>query len=368
LPNDKAETKSATVDDLRERIDAIDDDLLELLDKRAKLVRDVGKKKRDNSRAMHDPEREQQIYERLEQKLATSRGAAFPVASVRPVFREVISACLSLEEKISVSYFGPPGTFTHMAAQRAFGMAARYVETATIPGVFDAVAHGATTYGVVPFENSTEGGVTFTLDSFLETDVMIRSQVELDVSQCLVGRHDDLGRIERVYSHPQAIAQCKEWLFKNLPRAQLVVSLSTSSAAREASADEGAAAIASRLAAELAGLTILREGIQDRKENATRFVVLSKTDAPPTGSDRTSLLFSTRDERGALRRALEIFDEEGINLSRIESRPRRGERWQYVFFTDLEGHRLDVNVTHALARLETKCDMVRVLGSYPRIK
>jgi chorismate mutase/prephenate dehydratase len=242
------------------------------------------------------------------------------------------------------------------------------VEAATIPAVFDAVSQGATMYGVVPFENSTEGGVTFTLDSFLETDVMIRRQVVLDVSQCLVGRHDDLGRIERVYSHPQAIAQCREWLFKHLPRAQLVVSLSTSSAAREAASDDAAAAIASHLAAELAGLTILREAIQDRKENATRFVVLSKTDAPPTGHDRTSLLFSTRDERGALRRALEIFDAEGINLSRIESRPRPGERWQYVFFTDLEGHRLDANVINALARLETKCDMVRVLGSYPRIE
>ncbi|HEX4336566.1 MAG TPA: prephenate dehydratase [Polyangiaceae bacterium] len=368
MPNDKADDKTVSVGDLRDRIDGIDDELLELLDKRANLVRDVGKKKRDNARAMHDPEREQQIYARLEEKLTKTSDAAFPVAGVRPVFREVISACLSLEELISVSYFGPQGTFTHMAAQRAFGMAARYVDAATIPAVFDAVTHGATTYGVVPFENSTEGGVTFTLDSFLETDVMIRSQIVLDVSQCLVGRHDDLAQIERVYSHPQAIAQCREWLFKHLPRAQLVVSLSTSSAAREAASDDAAAAIASKLAAELAGLTVLREGIQDRKENATRFVVLSKTDAPPTGSDRTSLLFSTRDERGALRRALEIFDEEGINLSRIESRPRPGERWQYVFFTDLEGHRLDPSVTRALARLESKCDMVRVLGSYPRIK
>lgn len=367
MPNEKAEGKNG-VDELRERIDAIDDDLLDLLDKRARLVRDVFKKKKDNAQAVHDPEREQQIYERLERRLEKLRGSAFPVPGVRPVFREVISACLSLEEKLSVAYFGPQGTFTHMAAQSAFGMAARYVEAATIPAVFDAVSQGATTYGVVPFENSTEGGVTFTLDSFLETNVMIRRQVVLDVSQCLVGRHDDLGRIERVYSHPQAIAQCREWLFKHLPRAQLVVSLSTSSAAREAASDDGSAAIASRLAAELAGLIILREGIQDRKENATRFVVLSKTDAPPTGNDRTSLLFSTRDERGALRRALEIFDAEGINLSRIESRPRPGERWQYVFFTDLEGHRLDANVIRALARLETKCDMVRVLGSYPRIE
>jgi len=357
-----------SVNDVRRRIDAIDDELLELLNRRAKLVREVGKKKRDGARAMHDPEREQQIYERLEKKLTKSKGAVFPVASVRSVFREVISACLSLEEHLTVAYFCPQGTFTHMAARHTFGMAARYVESATIPAVFDAVRSGGATYGVVPIENSTEGGVTHTHDSFLETNVMIRAEIVLDVAQCLIGRTEDLGRIERVYSHPQALAQCRDWLSKHLPRAQLVVSLSTSSAAREAAGDEGSAAIASRLAAELNGLTVIREGIQDRVENATRFVVLSKSDAPPTGKDRTSIVFSTRDERGALRRVLEVFDEEKINLSRIESRPRRGERWQYVFFTDLEGHRLDPSITRALARLETKCDMVRVLGSYPKVR
>ena len=357
-----------SVDDVRRRIDALDDKLLQLLNDRAKLVREVGRKKRDGSQAMHDPEREQQIYARLEKKLSRMKGAVFPVASLRPVFREVVSACLSLEEKITVAYFGPPGTFTHMAARRNFGLSARYVESATIAAVFDAVGTGGATYGVVPIENSTEGGVTHTHDSFLETTVMIRGEIVLDVSQCLIGRHDDLGRIERVYSHPQALAQCREWLAKHLPRAQLVISLSTSSAAREASGDDATAAIASRLAAELNGLIVIREGIQDRDENATRFVVLSKSDAPPTGKDRTSIVFSTRDQRGALRRVLEVFDEEKINLSRIESRPRRGERWQYVFFTDLEGHRLDRSIVTALTRLETTCDMVRVLGSYPRVK
>ncbi|HVU02692.1 MAG TPA: prephenate dehydratase [Polyangiaceae bacterium] len=357
-----------SVDDVRRRIDALDDELLDILNRRAKLVREVGKKKRDGSKAMHDPEREQQIYERLEKKLGKARGAVFPVASVRPVFREIISACLSLEEHLTVAYFGPPGTFTHMAARRTFGMSVRYSEGATIPAVFDAVSTGEATYGVVPIENSTEGGVTHTHDCFLESRVMIRAEIVLDVSQCLIGRNEDLGRIERVYSHPQAIAQCREWLAKHLPRAQIVVSLSTASAARDAAGDPASAAIASQLAAELNGLTVIREGIQDRNENATRFVVLGKTDAPPTGKDRTSIVFSTRDEQGALRRVLEIFDAEKINLSRIESRPRRGERWQYVFFTDLEGHRLDPSITRALARLETKCDMVRVLGSYPRVR
>lgn len=354
--------------ELRKRIDVLDDELLEVLNRRAILVREVGQKKRDSSRAMHDPEREQKIYARLEAKLSKTPSAVFPGASVRPVFREIISACLSLEEQLSVAYFGATGSWTHMAARSAFGLAARYVEAATIPAVFDAVDSGSVPYGVVPIENSTEGSVTNTHDSFLETSVMIRGEIVLDVAQCLLAQHDDLGRIERVYSHPQAIAQCREWLAKHLPRAQVIVSLSTSSAAREAATDPASAAIASRLAAELTGLLVIREGIQDRKENATRFVVLAKQDAPPTGKDRTSIVFSTRDQRGALRRVLEVFDEEKINLSRIESRPRRGERWQYVFFTDLEGHRLDASITRALARLETKCDMVRVLGSYPRVR
>lgn len=355
-----------SLDDIRQRIDAIDNQLLDLLDQRAKLAQRIGREKRNSARSMHDPEREQQIFERLEERLGKSENSSFPVKAVRPVFREIISACLSLEQELRVAYLGPPGTFTHMAARSAFGMAAGYIEATTIPGVFDAITRGAAHYGVVPIENSTEGGVTFTLDCLFDTEAQIRSEIVLDVAQCLIGRHEDLGRIERVYSHPQALAQCRDWLTHHLPRAQLVVSSSTSAAARDAAADDGAAAVASRLAAELTGLVVIRDNIQDHAQNATRFVVLAKEDAPPTGNDRTSIIFSTPDERGALRRVLEIFDEEGINLSRIESRPRRNEMWQYVFYTDLEGHRLDAPVVVALARLEAKCNMVKVLGSYPR--
>lgn len=357
-----------SVDDYRSQIDAIDDKLVDLLNERAKLAQTVGKEKRDAARPMHDPEREQRIFERLERRLSEIGSAVFPASSIRAVFREIISACLSVEEEVTVAYLGPPGTFTHLAARSNFGTAARYVEGSTIPAVFDAVSRGAVSYGVVPIENSTEGGVTFTLDSLLDTDVKIRSEIVLDVAQCLIGREDDLGRIERVYSHPQALAQCREWLAKHLPHAQLVVSPSTSMAAREAASDPASAAVASRLAAELNGLLVIRESIQDRAQNATRFVVLAREEAPPTGHDRTSIVFSTPDQRGALRRVLEIFDEEGINLSRIESRPRRGELWQYAFFTDLEGHHSDETVRRALARLEKQCTMVKVLGSYPRVR
>jgi chorismate mutase/prephenate dehydratase len=355
-----------SLDDVRRRIDALDDRILDLLDERARLAADAARTKRDASQALHDPEREARLLERLEQRQRARADAAFPRGSVRPVFREILSACLSVETPISVAYLGPPGTFTHMATQRAFGLAARYVEASTISGVFDAVERGGAGYGVVPIENSTEGGVSSTLDCLLESAAIIRNELVLDVAHCLLGAHAELGRVERVYSHPQALAQCRGWLARNLPHAQLVVSPSTAAAAREASLDAAAAAIASRLAAEIHGLEVIRERIQDRAENATRFVVIGTSPAPPTGRDKTSIVFSTRDERGALLRALVVFDEEGLNLSRIESRPAQGKLWEYVFFTDLEGHRDEPPVERALRRLGESGAMVKVLGSYPR--
>lgn len=354
-----------SVDDIRKRINAIDSQLLDLLDERAKLAIEVGRIKREQGRPMYDPERERDLLDRLEQELVDRPDPSFPRTSVRPVFREIISACLSVEQQLRVAVLGPAGTFTHMAARETFGLAVQYVEVPTIPGVFDAVERGDATYGVAPVENSTEGSVTMTLDELLESKLKIRQEVELDVTQCLVGRHTDLSRIERVYSHPQALAQCRAWLSDNLPRAQLVMFPSTTAAAREAATDDAAAAISSKLAAELYGLEVVREGIQDRSQNTTRFIVLADSDAPPTGQDKTSIVFSAADERGALKRVLEIFDEEGINLSRIESRPRGDKPWQYVFFTNLEGHRTEERVARALERLTDACEMVKVLGSYP---
>jgi chorismate mutase/prephenate dehydratase len=200
----------------------------------------------------------------------------------------------------------------------------------------------------------------------VEQDVKIRNELILDVAHCLMARHEDMSRIERVYSHPQGLAQCRTWLAKNLPQAQLVVSPSTGAAARQAAADEGAAGVASRLAAELNGLRILHDNIQDQAQNATRFIVLGFEDGPKTGNDKTSLVFSTPHKKGALRAVLEIFDQEDINLTRIESRPYGGRMWEYAFFTDVEGHRTDPSVERALERLTATCGKVKVLGSYPR--
>jgi chorismate mutase/prephenate dehydratase len=200
----------------------------------------------------------------------------------------------------------------------------------------------------------------------LEADLMIRSEFVIAVTQCLLARQADLQHVRRVYSHPQPLAQCRVWLAKNLSHAELVSTSSTATAAREAALDQSAAAIGSQLAAELYGLQVIRESVQDRPENATRFIVLAKSDAERTGRDKTSLVFSTPHVRGALRRALEVFDVEGLNLTRIESRPALGGRWEYVFFTDVEGHRSDPAVQRAIEKLRQDCSTVRILGSYPR--
>jgi chorismate mutase/prephenate dehydratase len=355
-----------SLDDLRKRIDAVDDKILDLLDERAGIVREIAAFKQSAGLPSHDPERERALFERLEHARDGDPSAGFPRTAIRPVFREIVSACLSLAQPISVAYMGPPGTFSHIAARAAFGLGARYVETVTIGGVIDSVERGSVTYGVAPIENSTEGGVTATLDALLETGVMIQSEFVIEVTQCLIGRQPDRTRIRRVHSHPQPLSQCRLWLARHLPSAELVVSSSTAAAAREAALDDASAAIGSRLAAELYDLQVIQDSVQDRAENATRFVVLASTDSPPTGRDKTSLAFSTAHSRGALRRALELFDDEGLNLTRIESRPALGRRWEYVFFTDVEGHRTDPAVSRAIERLRAHCSTVKVLGSYPR--
>jgi len=267
---------------------------------------------------------------------------------------------------VSVAYMGPAGTFSHVAARAAFP-GATHIEVPTIASVIDRVAARTAAFGVVPIENSTEGSVMPTLDALLDGTVHIRAELVVDVALCLLARHTDRSQFQRVASHPQPLAQCRHWLARELPHATPWPAASTVVAAREALADDTVAAVAGKLAAELHGLAIVAENIQDRPENATRFVVVGETDAAsPTGNDKTSVVFSTRHERGALRRALEVFDDAGLNLTRIESRPALGRRWEYVFFTDLEGHRLDPGVARALERLAAVCGSVRVLGSYPR--
>jgi chorismate mutase/prephenate dehydratase len=266
---------------------------------------------------------------------------------------------------LRVAYMGPPRSFSHAAALRRYGDQAQFVVTRTIPDAIEAAADGNADYAIVPIENSTEGGVNATLDALFESDLTISAELVLEVELCLLAQSADLSQIRRVTSHPQPLGQCKQWLREHLPQAEIVVAASTTSAAQDALIDPHTAAVGSRLAAEI-GLLVVREGIQDHAGNATRFVIVGRELTRPTGNDKTTLVFSTPHQRGALRRVLEVFDQEGLNLTRIESRPLPGQLWEYAFFTDLEGHRDDPAVSRSLDRLRACGAMVRVLGSYPR--
>lgn len=348
----------------RARIDALDTSILSLLAERADVAREVAELKRAaNVEVFHDPERERAVLDRL----VKAGGTRFPPDAIRAVFREVMSACLSVEQTLRVAYLGPEGTFSQLAARRLFGLQARYREGATIEAVFDAVTSGEATYGVVPIENSTEGAVSMTSDALLEGELLIRQEYILPVAHCLLSRATSLSAIQTVYSHPQALAQCRGWIAKHLPRAQVVQTTSTAAAAREAHADETAAGIGAELAGELHDVPVLRANIQDRRENATRFVVLAREDAPPSGNDRTTLAFGVQHHKGALRKVLTDFEDAGVNLSRIESRPSRKAPWQYVFLVDVEGHRTDPTLAAGLKAAKKSAAFLKVVGSYPRV-
>jgi chorismate mutase / prephenate dehydratase len=367
IDDTKGPAERAQLDEHLAHLQGIDEQLLSLVLRRAELSSGLAKTRKGLELPGYDPEQEERTLAHVEQLLA-ERNSRISRASIRTIFREIQSACAVLETPLKVGYLGPPGTFSHIAARSAFGLGAGYVDFPSIGGIFTAVERTRIDYGVVPLENSTEGGVTFTLDSFLTSEAKICGEFLLDVTNCLVGKTADLSKIQRVFSHPQPLGQCRAWLAQHVPQAQLVSMPSTTAAAREAANDEQSAAIASHLAAELVGLDVLAESIQDKSVNVTRFVLLSMTEAPPTGRDRTSIVFSTPDEKGALLSALTIFKDAGLNLSRIESRPGREKLWEYVFFTDVEGHQKDPAVARAIEDLRAVSRMVRVLGSYPQAR
>jgi chorismate mutase/prephenate dehydratase len=268
----------------------------------------------------------------------------------------------------TASYLGPEGTNAHFAAKQEFSSSIRLVPAPTIAAVFTAVETGQVDCGIVPIENSIEGGVSFTLNRLLESDLKIRGERVIDIQHCLLSRETDLKHVHTVYSHPQALAQCRNWLARQLPSAELVPWASTAGAALEAKARPGAAAIASSFAGQIHGIAVLANDVQDHAENATRFIIIAKQHEKPTGKDKTSIVFSTPHEKGALLRALAVFDRRNINLTRIESRPLPGQMWQYAFFADLEGHQADDNVRAALEEIEAlkpESGIFRVFGSYP---
>src|SRR5579862_2545108 len=351
---------------LRAQIDAVDERLHALINERARLAQQAGISKHQDGHTVdfYRPEREAEVLRRA---LDRNRGPLPDEVIVR-VFREIMSACLAQQEPLKVAYLGPEGTFTQAAVLRHFGHSVRGLPLASIDEVFHEVEAASADFGVVPIENSTEGTVNHTLDRFLSSPLKICGEVELRVRQHLMGNMNALARIERVCSHPQSLAQCRQWLEEHLPGVEQVPVSSNAEGARRARDEQGSAAIAGETAAEVYGLKVLAAEIEDRADNTTRFLVLGRQLFAPSGEDRTTLLVSVlhTDAPGALYRLLEPLARHRVSLTRIESRPSRRRKWDYVFFIDFEGHAEDANIAKALAALKKRASLFRILGSYPR--
>jgi chorismate mutase/prephenate dehydratase len=353
------------LEDVRNRIDQVDQRLLALLSERANLAHAVGEIKRadgDDDAQFYRPEREAQVLRRIQ---ALNMGP-LDDASIAWLFREIMSACLALEQPMRVAYLGPAGTFSQMAALRQFGHAAELVPCLSIDEVFRMVASANVTYGVAPVENSTEGGVTQTQEALLAHDLSICGEVALRIHHQLLSNVASLAAVRRVYGHAQSLGQCRQWLDAHMSQAERVPVSSNGEGARLAALEVDAAAIAPDVAADLYQLSTLATNIEDEAHNTTRFVVLGGQDAGLSGVDKTSLVLSTANKPGALYQLLKPLAERGISLTRIESRPSRSQAWEYVFFIDLDGHRSDAPVADALHELEQQAAWMRVLGSYPK--
>ncbi len=346
---------------LRKRIDRLDEGILRLLNERMDLVGKIGVMKEKEGLPVADPAREREILARLS---STNHGPLSPEA-LEHIFREIISAAKNLERPSLTAYLGPEATFSHLAALKAFGRSETMTAKRNIREVFLAVEKKECQRGVVPVENSTEGSVNPTLDMLIDTPLAVTDEIYLEVHHHLLSRENGLARVKVIYSHPQAISQCQEWLREKAAGCDLVEVPSTAEAARQALKTPRSAAIASDLAARLYHLRIVARRIEDRFDNLTRFLVMAPEEPGPTGRDKTSLVFSIRDKVGALHRILEPPAKAGINLTRIESRPSRRKAWDYVFFVDLEGHRRDRKVAGVLEKVKGQCTFFKVLGSYP---
>ena len=356
----------AGLGNIRDSIDAVDARIHALLNERARFAQLVGISKSAAGKAVdyYRPEREAEV---LRLALKRNRGPLRDEEIAR-LFREIMSACLAQQEPLKVAFLGPEGTFTQAAVLKHFGASVRALPLTAIDEVFHEVEGGVADFGVVPIENSSEGTVNHTLDMFLTSGLKICGEVELRVSHYLMGKMSGFEDIKRVCAHPQALAQCRGWLDEQLPEVERVGVSSNAEGARRARDERGTAAIAGRTAAEIYSLNLLANEIEDRADNTTRFLVVGRKLFNASGADRTTLLVSTSDtdDSGALFQLLEPLAQHRVNMTRIESRPSRRRKWDYVFFIDIEGHVSDPAVAKALAALESRASLFKVLGSYPR--
>ena len=353
------------LNNLRKQIDGLDHKILELISERAKCAQEVAqvKTEADPSAVFYRPEREAQVLRKI---MAENDGPLNDEEMAR-LFREIMSACLALEEPVKVAFLGPEGTFTQQAALKHFGHSAVTVPLSAIDDVFREVAAGAVSYGVVPVENSTEGVVSHTLDSFMDSSLKICGEVVLRIHQnMLVSENTRKEHITRIYSHAQSLAQCRKWLDAHWPMAERVAVNSNAEAAKRVKGEWNSAAIAGDMAADMYGLEKIAEKIEDQPDNSTRFLIISNDGIPASGDDKTSIVISMRNQPGALHSVLEPFDVHDVDLTRVETRPSRSGIWNYVFFVDFEGHQDDPVVTKVLSKLGSRAHDLRVLGSYPK--
>ena len=349
-----------SLSDHRKAIDQLDERIVQLLSERTRHVLEIGAIKLKAGEEIYAPHRELAVLQRV----CKSNHGPLPDESLRAIYREIMSSALALEKTMVIAYLGPEATFTHQAAIARFGSSLNYAPQKTIADVFTEVAKNRADYGVVPVENSTEGVVTHTLDMFVDSDLKIVAQIVLPIQHCLLSRAKR-GQVRKLYVHPQTLAQCRVWLQRNFPLAEVIETSSNARSAELAAKDKHAGAVAGTLAAEKYSLPVLEYDIQDSSANATRFLVLGRKGPPPTGRDRTSLMFSIADKVGALHNSLAPFRRYKLNMTKIESRPSKRKVWEYFFFVDCDGHAEDRKVAKAIGELQRHCSFVKVLGSYP---
>ncbi len=350
------------LEELRRGIDDVDARLIDLLNARARIVVEIGQLKRQmGSQQFYSPDREQAVL----RNVARLNTGPLHERTIIAVYRELMSGSFALEKPLKIVYLGPDGSFSHVAARRHFGSSVEYVPVRDIAGVFDWIERENGDYGVVPIENTTGGGITDTLKSFLTTTITVCAELALPVHHHLLST-GPIGQVRRIYSKPQVFDQCRTWLSHNMPEAELIEMPSTTAAAQRAAKEPGSAAIASELAAEIYGLQTVFAAIEDSSQNVTRFLIIGREGPRPTGNDKTSMLFSVEHKHGALVDVLEVLSRRNINLTKIESHPSPFKKWEYYFFVDIEGHQTDGTVQAALQELRQHCSRLEILGSYPR--
>jgi len=350
-----------SLEELRQRIDELDDQLVKLLNERARIVVEIGKLKNKTDKPVYAPDREKEVFARI----AEANKGPLPDRCLVAIWRELMSGSFVLERPLRIGYLGPGGSFSHAAAMLKFGQSVEYEPLADITSIFDEVSKGHCDLGLAPVENTAGGGVIETLDALIDSNVRICAEVLMAIHHNLLG-NCSLEEVEKIYSKPEVFAQCRNWLSATFKEAQTVAVASTAKAAQTAADEPRAAAIGSKVAAELYGLRIVCESIEDIANNVTRFLVISREDAKPTGEDKTAILFSTAHKAGALADVLDVFKQYDINLTNIESRPSRKRQWEYYFFMDFLGHRTEDRVQEGLKEASKHCLQLSILGSFPR--